>query len=80
MKGVTQAVIFERSNMNQSEVEIMHNYLSNANFEQNLLITAGKTFSLEDLSKILVNNNDKLNMIYNKYFYGFEKEGKSIYF
>ena len=80
MKGVTHAVIFERSNVAQAEVEIMHNYLSNANFEANVLLTSGKTFSLNDLAKILVNTNDKLNTTYNKFFYGFEKEGKSQYF
>jgi hypothetical protein len=61
-------------------VEIMQNYLTQANFDSNILLTPGKTFSLDDLAKILVNTNDKLNMIYNKYFYGFEKEGKSLYF
>ena len=35
---------------------------------------------MEDLAKILVRNHDKLNILYNKYFYGFEKEGKSSYF
>jgi len=40
-----------------------------------------KTFNLEDLAKILiVYNNEKLNTIYNKFFYGMEKEGKSAYF
>ncbi len=35
---------------------------------------------MEDLAKILMNNNDKFNIVYNKYFYGFEKEGKSNYY
>jgi len=26
-----------------------------------------------------MNSNDKLNVLYNKFFYGFEKEGKSSY-
>ena len=58
----------------------MQKSLENANFEQNVLSTSGKTFNLEDLAKILINNNDKFNIIYNKFFYGFEKEGKSAYF
>jgi hypothetical protein len=43
----------------------------------------GKSFKLEDLAKILIHSSfyqDKLNILYNKYFYGFEKEGKSAYF
>ena len=35
---------------------------------------------MDDLGKILLNNHDKLNILYNKYFYGFEKEGKSAFF
>jgi hypothetical protein len=37
----------------------------------------GRNFKLEDLVKILnVYNSDKLNVLYNKFCYGFEKEGK----
>ena len=44
--------------------------------------TTGRSFKLEDLAKILVVSaqQEKLNILYNKYFYGFEKEGKSAYF
>ncbi|CDW75335.1 UNKNOWN [Stylonychia lemnae] len=80
MKGVTQAVIFERSNVNPNELQIMQRSLENANFETNVLPTQGRSFKLDDLGKILLNNHDKLNILYNKYFYGFEKEGKSAYF
>ncbi len=58
----------------------MQRSLENSNFEANLLPTIGRTFKLDDLGKILLNNHDKLNILYNKYFYGFEKEGKSAYF
>jgi hypothetical protein len=58
----------------------MQRCLENANFESNILPTQGRTFKLEDLAVILVRNHDKLNILYNKYFYGFEKEGKSQYF
>jgi hypothetical protein len=57
--------------------------LANANFEQNVLPTTGKSFKLEDLAQILMHSSvfqEKLNILYNKYFYGFEKEGKSQYF
>lgn len=80
MKGVTQAVIFEKSNVSQGEVEIIQRCLENANFKQNVMVTHGKSFSLEDLATILCNENEKLSVIYNKFFYGFEKEGKSQYF
>lgn len=80
MKGVTQAIIFEKSNINHSELMIMQNVLESANFKENVLMAQGKTFSLGDLVKILNQNaNDKLNALYNKSFYGFEKEGKSAY-
>jgi hypothetical protein len=60
----------------------MQTQLQNANFESNILPTTGRSFKLEDLAKILVEstNKEKLNILYNKYFYGFEKEGKSAYF
>ena len=61
----------------------MQRALSNANFEQNILPVPGRSFKLEDLAKILLHSSvyqDKLNILYNKYFYGFEKEGKSAYF
>jgi hypothetical protein len=80
MKGVAQAVLFEKSNVNPNEVEIMQKTLENANFKNNLLTTQGRTFKIEDLAKILLGSCEKLNIMYNKYFYGFEKEGKSAYF
>ena len=81
MKGVTQAIVFEKSNVSQQEISIMQKCLENANFEENILPTQGRTFKLEDLARILISHNhDKLNILYNKYFYGFEKEGKSQYF
>lgn len=39
MKGVTQAVVFEKSNVSAAEVQIMQRSLENANFEANLLPT-----------------------------------------
>jgi hypothetical protein len=83
MKGVAHAVVFERPyDVSQGEAEIMQKSLENANFPQNVLPTQGRSFKLEDLAKILVLNiqHEKMNILYNKYFYGFEKEGKSAYF
>jgi hypothetical protein len=55
MKGVAHAIIFERTtNISQQEIEIMHKSLTNANFEQNVLPTSGRSFKLEDLAKILI--------------------------
>ena len=54
--------------------------LMNANFSRNVILTAGKTFDIDDLAKVLCYQNEKFSILYNKYFYGFEKEGKSSYF
>ncbi len=84
MKGVAHAIIFEKTTtVSQPETDLMQKQLVNANFEQNVLPTTGKSFKFEDLSQILMHSSvfqDKLNILYNKYFYGFEKEGKSQYF
>jgi len=39
-------VIFEKSNINHSELLIMQNALESANFPENVLMAQGKTFSL----------------------------------
>ena len=83
MKGVAHAIVFERpSDISQGEALLMQRSLENANFEQNILPTQGRSLKLDDLSKILVMtaHHEKMNILYNKYFYGFEKEGKSQYF
>ena len=54
--------------------------LSDANFSEGILATTGKSFDLGQLSQVLMRQNDKLNLLYTKYFYGFEKEGRSNYF
>ena len=45
-----------------------------------MLLTPNRTFSLDDLAKVLCYQNERFSILYNKYFYGFEKEGKSAYF
>lgn len=80
MKGVSNAVIFERQAMPQSEIDIMHRTLKNANFPRNIIITPGKTFALDELAKVICYQNERFSVLYNKYFYGFEKEGKSNYY
>jgi len=55
MKGVTHAIVFERpANISQGEASIMQRSLENSNFEGNVLPTQGRSFKLEDLSKILI--------------------------
>ena len=80
MKGVSNAVIFEKGNFPQGEIDIMNRTLKNANFGRNILEVPGKTFSIDSLAKILCYQHEKFSILYNKYFYGFEKEGKSAYF
>lgn len=52
----------------------------NANFARNVIMTQGRSFPLDDLAKVICYQNDKFSILYNKYFYGFEKEGKSSYY
>lgn len=58
----------------------MYRTLRNANFERNVIMTEGKAFAFEELSKVLCYQNERFSVLYNKYFYGFEKEGKSSYY
>lgn len=80
MKGVSNAVILERQNMPQAEIAIMYRTLTNANFERNVILTTGKVFALDELAKVICYQNERFSVLYNKYFYGFEKEGKSAYY
>lgn len=76
MKGIANAVIFEKSFIEQDKVAIMLRILESAN-PGGILPMTGRGFDLEELSQILMRQNDRLNMLYTKNFYGFEKEGKS---
>jgi hypothetical protein len=80
MKGVSNAIIFEKQGIAQPEMDIMYRVLQNANFERNVILVPNKTFNLDDLAKVLCYQNEKFSILYNKYFYGFEKEGKSAYY
>lgn len=77
MKGVCNAVIFDRFNLPQEEISVMQKTLTNANFARNVIPTPGRSFPIDDLAKVICYQNDKFSILYNKYFYGFEKEGKS---
>ena len=53
--------------------------LHSASFE-NAVLPLHIKIDLEALSSILLKQSDKLNMLYTKHFYGFEKEGKCDYY
>ena len=56
----------------------MQRILRAANFEEGLLqVHSRHSFDIELLSQILMRQNEKFNLLYTKYFYGFEKEGAS---
>jgi hypothetical protein len=81
LKGVSNAVVFERGTvMPEAEIRTMQNVLELANGAQGVLGTSGRTFALDQLAAILMGQSEKLNLLYTKYFYGFEKEGKSAYY
>lgn len=79
MKGVSNAVIFDKANTSPAEATKMYQIIKSVNFERNVLMTTGRSFGIDELAKILCYQNDKFSILYNKYFYGFEKEGKSKY-
>ena len=76
MKGIAQAVIFEKGFVDQKKVAKIQRILESANPGAILPMT-GRAFALEELTQILMRQNDRLNMLYTKHFYGFEREGKS---
>jgi hypothetical protein len=82
IKGVSHAVIFETSNtIDLNEIRLMQRILKNCNFEEGVLPVHGRhSFDLEQLSQILMRQNEKFNMLYTKYFYGFEKEGTTAFY
>ena len=75
MKGIAHAVLFQKGFIEQKRVALMLKILESAN-PGSILPVAGRQFDLEELSQILMRQNDRLNMLYTKHFYGFEKEGK----
>lgn len=80
MKGVSNAIVFEKHNLPQNEVDVMQRTLKSANFARNVIMTSGRAFDIDDLAKVVCYQNEKYSILYNKYFYGFEKEGKSAYY
>lgn len=82
IKGVCNAVIFETSPLvDREELHLMQRILRAANFEEGVLpVHSRYSFDLELLSQILMRQNEKFNMLYTKYFYGFEKEAATGFF
>ena len=79
MKGIAHAVVFEKGFVDQKRVSLMHGILESTN-PGAILPVVGRQFDLEQLSQILMRQNDRLNMLYTKHFYGFEKEGKADHY
>ena len=79
MKGIAHAVIFEKGFVEQAKVSQMLRILESVNPGAILPVT-GRAFQLEQLSQILMRQNDRLNMLYTKHFYGFEKGGKTEHY
>lgn len=61
MKGVSNAVIFEKQNMPQGEIDIMLRTLQNANFSRNVIMTSGKSFEFDELAKVICYQNEKFS-------------------
>ena len=80
LKGICDAVIFEKGNVNQEEFMTMRKQLCEVNDDENILNVRGRTFEWKDLEQILSKKYTKYSLLYGKYFYGFEKEGKSSYY
>jgi len=53
MKGVSNAIIFEKGGVAQSEMDIMYKTLKNANFDRNVILVPGKIFGIDELAKVL---------------------------
>lgn len=80
IKGVCNAVVFEtaHADISREDHALMQRILRAANFEEGLLpVHTRHSFDIELLSQILMRQNEKFNLMYTKYFYGFEKEGAS---
>ena len=58
----------------------MRKELCEVNDDANILNVRGRTFEWKDLEEILQKKDHKYSLLYGKYFYGFEKEGKSAYY
>lgn len=81
LKGICDAVIFEKqTGVDLNEFQTMRKQLCEVNDDQNILNVTGRTFQWRDLEQILTRKHNKFSLLYGKYFYGFEKEGKSAYY
>ena len=79
LKGVCDCVVLDRAYMPQEVVTQICKILEELNSAKKLMILNGKSFKITNLESILKKKHDKYIGLYTKYFYGFEKEGKSHY-
>lgn len=54
MKGVSQAVVFERKDVSQADFQIMYKHLHNASYEDSVLPAPTSKIDLESLAHILL--------------------------
>ncbi len=50
------------------------------NDENKLVTVKGRNLEWNEISEVIKQKQDKYSMMYGKHFYGFEKEGKSVYY
>lgn len=80
LKGICDAVIFEKGGVELTEFHSMRKQLCEVNDDANILNVKGRTFEWKELETILQKKHSKYSLLYGKYFYGFEKEGRSAYY
>lgn len=54
MKGVSNAIVFERPALDREQIDTMYRTLKNANFPRNVILSPGRTFNIEDLAKVIM--------------------------
>jgi flagellar biosynthesis GTPase FlhF len=80
LKGICDVIIFEKGGVELTEFQSMRKQICEVNDSENILNTKGRTFEYKELADILKRKNNKYSLLYGKYFYGFEKEGRSSYY
>lgn len=80
LKGICDVIIFEKAGIEPSEFQSMRKQLCEVNDSENILNVTGRSFEYKELAEILQKKSSKYSLLYGKYFYGFEKEGRSSYY
>lgn len=80
LKGICDVVLFDKAGVNLNEIQLMRKQICEVNDHANILNVKGRTFEWSELQDILKTKDNKYALLYGKYFYGFEKEGRSTYY